>query len=169
MFSVNVPVPGRVKRLASELHPQLVAFDRVREDHTIVCKRLEDPAPGGHAAIEGRVRRALADTPPFTARVDGLGVFERPPSGPGPVVYLAIESPGLRAAHERLCEVVDPVPVVEGGDDYTPHVTLARGGTMAQAEAFTDQAVEPVEWTVDALAFWRRGDGGAAGRVPLPA
>jgi len=168
VYSLNVPVPGRVKQLAASLHPRLAAFDRVREDHTLVCKRLGDPDPGEVAAVQGRARRALAGTAPFAARVDGIGVFEEPAAGPAPVVYLAVESPGLRAAHERLCAAFEPAEGIEG-PDYVPHVTLARGGSVADARALAGTDLDAVEWTVERLVFWDDRHGGAAGHVRLPA
>lgn len=169
MFSLNVPVPGRVRRVAADLHPRLAGFERVRDDHTLVVKRLGDPGPGEVHAVEQRARRALAGTAPFRAAVDGVGVFEDPPAGPGPVVYLAVESPGLVAVHARLCEAFGAVEGVEG-EDYVPHVTLARGGGVEAARALATVDVERVAWTVEALSFWHgaRG-GGEAGRVRLPA
>jgi 2'-5' RNA ligase len=169
VFSLNVPVPGRVRRVAADLHPRLAGFEQVREDHTLVCKRLGDPDPADHPVVEQRVRRALSGTAPFAVRVDGVGLFVDPPAGPDPVVYLAVESPGLRVVHERLCEEFGPVEGMEA-EGYVPHVTLARGGDLAEARALADLDVEPVEWTVEALSFWHGGRGGAeAGRVRLPA
>lgn len=166
MFSVNVPVPGRVRQLASRLHPRLVAFDRVREEHTLVVKRLGDPDPGERPAVEGRVRRALAGTRPFEVRITGIDLFEDPPAGPGPVVYLAVEGAGLLAAHERLCEAFDPVDGLEG-DGYVPHVTLARGGPIERARELADREVDAVAWTVTALEFHENRDGDRVGRIEL--
>jgi 2'-5' RNA ligase len=168
VFSLNVPVPGRVRRLAADLHPHLVAFDRVREAHTLVVKRLDTPGAGEHDAVEARARRAVAGTTPFAARVDGVEVFEDPPTGPEPVVYLAVDSPGLQAAHERLCEAFDPVDGLEG-DAYTPHVTLARGGSIDAARNLAGLDVDPVEWMVHELAFFTRKHGRSSSRVPLSA
>lgn len=169
MYSLNVPVPGRVARLAADLAPELSAFDRVRDRHTLVLKRLGDPDPDEHARVQQRARRALAGTGPFEARVARIGRFERPPAGPAPVVYLAVEGAGLRAAHERL---VDEFSAVEGmeGDAYVPHVTLARGGTPEVAATLAGREVGPVDWTVEELVFWadRHGNGGPAGRIRLP-
>lgn len=176
MYSLNVPVPGRVARLAADLHPHLATFDRVREQHSLVCKRLGDPAPEEYPVVQGRVRRALAGMGPFAARIDGIDYFPDPPAGPGPVVYLSVESPGLVAVHERLCEAFELAADIEGeviagieGEDYVPHVTLARGGTREDARSLAEQPVEPVEWTVNELVFWDRAHGGEAGRVRLPA
>lgn len=171
MYSLNVPVPGRVAALAAELAPQLSAFERVRERHTLVVKRLGDPDPGDVPRVQQRVRAALAGTGPFRALVAGLDYFERPVAGPTPVVYLAVESPGVVAAHERLVEAFDPVEGLED-DDYVPHVTLARGGSVEDARALAELEVEPVEWTVEEFRFWEggsgRGRGGPAGRISLP-
>lgn len=167
MYSLNVPVPGQVKRVADGLHPQLVGLDRVRDTHSLLLKRLGDPGPGEQAGIQQRARRALAGTAPFEARITGIDTFPDPPAGPGPVVYLVVESEGLRAAHERLCEVFDPVEGMEG-DEYDPHVTLGRGGPPDVVEALTARDVEPVEWTVGELTFHQQ-DAVSGLRVSLPA
>ena len=53
VFSLNVPVPGKVRRVAGDLHPELVGFDRVRERHTLLAKRfdtaLDDDGEDGYA------------------------------------------------------------------------------------------------------------------------
>jgi 2'-5' RNA ligase len=167
VYSLNVPVPGQVKRLADGLHPHLVALDRVREKHSILLKRLGDPDPAEHAGIQQRARRALSGTAPFEARVAGIDTFPNPPAGPGPVVYLVVESEGLRAAHERLCEAFEPVVGMEG-DEYDPHVTLGRGGPPDVVDALADREVEAVEWTVGELTFHQQDATGGL-RVDLPA
>ncbi|MFC4359744.1 2'-5' RNA ligase family protein [Halobium salinum] len=190
-YSLNVPVPGELKRLAGELHPQLVAFDRVRDRHTLVCKRLTDGdgadgrggrggrigrsgqgAGGGRAGatsarLRERLRRVLTETPAFEARVDRIDFFETPTRGSGPVVYLAVESPGLVSLHRRLCETFPPVDGIEG-ESYVPHVTLARGGSLADAERLESTAVDPVEWTVSELRLWSGDYREAVARFRLP-
>lgn len=146
MYSLNVPVPGHVARLAAGLAADCRTAD-VRTRHTLVVKRLGE---GDHRRLAERVRRALSGTAAFPARATGLDAFEQPASGPAPVVYLAIESAGVRALHDRLCEAFDPVPGLEG-DDYVPHVTVARGG---DAREVLGAAFEPVAWTVDRLVVW---------------
>jgi 2'-5' RNA ligase len=166
VYSVNVPVPGRVAALASDLATELPrARARQRGTHTLVAKRLsgEDPYP----QREARAREVLRGAPAFEARVDGLDVFEEAVTGTGPVVYLRIESSGLRALHERLLAAFDPVDDLEG-EDYTPHVTVARGGDPDAARALADRAVEPYEWTVDELAFWDAARSQRVSRFSLP-
>lgn len=166
MYSLNVPVPPAAERLAADLHPQLVAFDRIRERHSVVCKRFEaDAADYDH--LRERLRVALSPTPAFEARVTGIDTFETPTHGPGPVVYLAVESPGLWELHDRLCQVFEPVTRLEGAD-YTPHVTVARGGSLDAAKRLLGP-VESLEWTVTELQFWDATQKLVAGRVSLPA
>ena len=166
--SLNVPIPGRVSALAGELRPALAPFETVRERHSMVLKRLGE---AGGAGEEKRVRRALAGAPAFEVRIAGIGAFTEPVAGPGPVVYLDVESPGLHRVHRQLCETLDPVPGLEG-DEYVPHVTLARGGGEAAADAverLLDTEVEPVTWTVGELVFWDARYDEVIGRVSLPA
>ncbi|MFC4549559.1 MULTISPECIES: 2'-5' RNA ligase family protein [Halorussus] len=153
MYSLNVPVPGEVERLAEALRPQLFGFDSIRERHTLLCKRLGDAPAGGVARLREQVRTALAGAPAFEVRLAGIDCFEYPTRGEGPVVYLAVESPGLYAVHERLLDEFPPVEEMEG-DDYTPHVTLARGGDVAAARRLAEREVEPVAWTASRLALW---------------
>jgi 2'-5' RNA ligase len=168
VFSLNVPVPGRVARVASDLAPALAGFEEVRDRHTLVLKRFGEVEPARFPRIRQRARAALADTAPFEARITHIGLFEQPTIGAAPVVYLGVESEGLQAAHRRLTETFD---VVEGfeGDGYVPHVTVARGGDREAARALTDREIEPVAWTVSELVFrkGKPGRGGSAGRVEL--
>ncbi|MEF8843271.1 MAG: 2'-5' RNA ligase family protein [Haloarculaceae archaeon] len=152
-YSLNAPVPAGVARLAAGLAGELRTAD-VRTKHSMVLKRLpEDGEPGRRPNVRsfaGRVREALAGLGPFAARVTGVESFDRPTSGTGPVVYLAVESPGAREAHERLCEHYEPLPGLEG-EDYVPHVTIARRGDAAH---LVGREIDPVEWTVDRLVIW---------------
>lgn len=176
MFSLNVPLPPAVDRLASDLHPRLVPFDRVRERHTLVCKRVglgDLPVPGraphkdhALAALREELRPLLAGTAPLDLRIAELDAFERPAQGPGPVVYLAVESDDLRRLHRRLCGAFDPVDDIEG-DDYVPHVTLARGGDPDAVERLLAADVEPVTWTADELEVYDPEFREVAATVPL--
>lgn len=169
MYSLNVPVPGEVARLAADLARELPAAQaRARGEHTLVVKRLGTGDAGSYHAVEARAREVLRGQPAFAARVVGVDLFEEATTGSSPVVYLAVESPGLLALHERLCEAFDPVPDIEG-EDYTPHVTVARGGSLEGARRLSEREIDPVEWTVDALAFLDAERGHEAGRVSLPA
>jgi 2'-5' RNA ligase len=147
--SLNVPLPGRVERLAADLEPRLTPLERVRERHTLVAKRLDADA----TRVESTVRPLLRDVRPFELSVTGVDYFETPARGRGPVVYLAVESPGLRRLHATL---VDALGAIEGleGDDYVPHVTLARGGSVADAERLAATSLDPVTWTASRLTVW---------------
>ncbi|MFC4406757.1 2'-5' RNA ligase family protein [Haloarchaeobius iranensis] len=166
MFSLNVPVPGSVSRLAHELQPALFGFERVRDEHTLLAKRIGDP--DHFDARTHEVRRALRGQPAFEVQVTGVDYFAQPTVGTAPVVYLAVESPGLRELHDSL---VDEFGAIDGleGEDYTPHVTLARDGDMASAERAAEYDVEPVTWTVTELEFFDAQYREVAGRISLPA
>ena len=145
MYSLNAPVPSAVARLASGLAADLLEAT-VRERHTLVVKRLGGDDPSGLSAA---VRRVVAGTDPFPARVTGVDVFDDPPAGEAPVAYLRVESPGLERLHRRLCERFDPVDGIEA-DGYVPHVTVARGG---DADRLRGRELDR-EWTVDRLLLW---------------
>jgi 2'-5' RNA ligase len=129
----------------------LADFESVRTTPTLVLKRF-DGSLSAHA-IESEIRLALADSSPFAVRLEGIGTFKDPVAGAGPVVYLAVESPGLEGLHTQL---VDRFGAHEGleGDDYVPHVTLARGSGMHGVAPLEDAAIDPLEWTVSELWFW---------------
>ncbi|MFB6130294.1 MAG: 2'-5' RNA ligase family protein [Salinigranum sp.] len=165
MYSLNVPVPGRVERLASDLLPRLSPFERVRERHTLVAKRFEE---SNLDRLRERLRGPLAGQPAFEARVTGVDYFDLPARGAGPVVYLAVESPGLGALHERLVDAFGAVEGIEG-PEYVPHVTLARGGSLSDAERLAGLDVERVTWTVSRLALWSAEYREAVETIALPA
>lgn len=161
MYSVNVPVPGEVVRLARGLAAELITATP-RRGHSLVAKRLPDER---FASMARRTRETLDGTPPFAARVTGVDVFRDPPTGKAPVAYLVVNSPELERIHRRLCTVFDPVPGFEG-DEYDPHVTIARGGDAAD---LLGRDIEPYEWTVERLAFWHPGRELEVESVSLPA
>ncbi|MCT9094934.1 2'-5' RNA ligase family protein [Haloarchaeobius sp. HME9146] len=166
MYSVNVPVPGSVARLASDLHPFLLDFDRVREDYTLLAKRIGDPE---HFSVrEHEVRRALHGQPAFEVQVTGLGCFEQPTKGTAPVVYFEVESPGLLDLHERLVDEFGAIGGLEG-EDYVPHVTIARDAPQSAADRLLEQDIEPVTWTVNQLEIFDSRYREVAARISLPA
>ena len=161
MYSVNVPVPGEVIRLARGLAAECLTATP-RRGHSLVAKRLPDER---FATLARRAREALDGTPPFAARVTGVDLFRDPPTGEAPVAYLVVESPELLRLHRRLCEAFDPVAGFEG-DEYDPHVTIARGGDAAD---LCGRDIEPYEWTVERLALWHPGRELEVESVSLPA
>jgi 2'-5' RNA ligase len=167
VYSLNVPVPGAVERLAADLHPKLTVFDRLRERHAVVCKRFEVDEDE-YDRLRERLRTALSPTPTVEARITGIDVFSDPPRGPAPVVYLAVESPGLTDLHRRLVERFGAVHEDLEGPTYVPHVTLARGGSATAADRLRALDVDPVRWTVSELHLWSQARRSVAWTVPLP-
>ena len=169
MYSINVPLPSAVTSLAAELALDLpLAQRRGRGEHTLVAKRLGDGDHAAYARLEAQGREALRGQPAFEAEIRGVEQFETAVTGPSPVVYLAVESPGLLALHEQLCERIDPVDEMEG-DAYVPHVTVARGGDHDAAVRLVKRDIEPIRWTVDELAFYDADRNQPVSRVSLPA
>lgn len=164
MFSLNVPVPRAVDRFSNEIHPQLAPFDSIRDRHSLCLKRFgadDVNGPGGPtpekervlAELRERLRPLLAGTGPFDVGLPEVDYFEDPTVGAAPVVYLAVESDVLRRLHRRLCGAFDPIEGIEG-EDYTPHVTLARGGDVEDAEAIAGMEIDPIEWRVHELEIF---------------
>ncbi|WP_135664966.1 2'-5' RNA ligase family protein [Halorhabdus rudnickae] len=167
MYSLNVPVPSSVARLASELAREVPrARERTRGEHTLVLKRLGQDR--SVPRLTARLREYLDGQPAFEARVTGIDHFAEATSGPSPVVYLAVESPELRRIHERLLEVFPPVEGMEG-DGYVPHVTIARGGDRESMARLTERSIEPITWTVTRLTVRDARRGEPASSVSLPA
>ena len=183
MYSVNVPVPTTVRRLAASLEPALSAFSSVRDRHTLVVKRLDGRDLDDLHRIRERLRPALSGVAPFDLRVAGVDAFENPPLGDGPVVHLAVEAveggdltadaDPLADVHGRLVEEFGAVDGLEGAE-YVPHVTLARGwdgrgDPTAAVDRLRERVCEfePPRWTVEELGVWTREYREIAARLPL--
>jgi len=169
VYSLNVPVPTKVARLAGELARELpAARTRSRGTHTLGIKRLDHNRDRSYARLETRVRELLAGQPPFEIRINGIDQFEDPPVGTAPVVYLVVESEELRALHERLADEFDRIDQLDG-EEYDPHVTIARGGSPEQAQKLIDRSIEPIRWRVTELLFWDAERHQAVSHLSLPA
>lgn len=167
MYSLNVPVPSSVARLAGKLAREVPrAEERARGEHTFVLKRIEGER--SVPRVRAQVREHLAGQPAFEARVTGIDTFPEATNGPSPVIYLAVESPELRRVHGKLCDLFSPVEGMEE-DEYTPHVTIARGGNREAATRLTERSIEPITWTVSGLTIRDARRGEPAGRLSLPA
>jgi len=169
VYSLNVPLPSAATALAGRLARELPqARARPRGEHTLVAKRLGGGDHAAYARLEARAREAVRGIGPFDVALTGVDQFETAETGPSPVVYLAVESPGLVALHERLCLAFDPVDGMEG-EAYVPHVTIARGGDPAAASRLVEREIDPVEWTVEALVTFDADRGQFVSRLSLPA
>lgn len=170
VYSVNVPVPPAVRDLTDRLRPALTTLDRVREtrDQTLVLKRLEAADRREYLAIEREAKAALRGAPAVEAEIGGIDVFWDPPNGPGPVIYLTVESPGLHQLHKRLVDALGAVDPLEG-ENYTPHVTLGRGGDDATIRDLTSRDIDPIRFTVERLEFYDGTYGELISTVSLPA
>ncbi len=168
MYSLNVPIPGAVSSLATNLAREWpTATARTRRNQTLVLKRLGQGPAVTFDHLRAKAREVLAGTAPFAVRVQGIDQFSTVPDGPAPVVYLAVESQELFALHKRLVAAFDPVDDIEG-PNYEPHVTIARGGDPAVARRLTQREIDPIEWTVDELEFYDARREERAGRLSLP-
>lgn len=164
MISLNVPVPEAIRQLASSLAPKLAQFESVRDRHTLLVKRFETD---NHSPLDAEVRQTLRGLAPFEVTVSSLDVFTEPVTGPAPVVYLTVESPRLLGLHATLADRFGAIDGLEG-DNYVPHITLARGGDAEMAERLLDTEIEPVTWTVTTLIFWHPRYEEQISRIQLP-
>ncbi len=165
MYSINAAVPGRVRALAGSLRPALAAFDSVRDHHSILIKRLGDEQ--AFASQVKRIRRVISGTQPIQVAVTGIDYFVDPPRGPGPVVYLALDSPGLDKLHAQLIEEFGARPALEG-DAYTMHITLARNGDLAAAKRLAERSIDRIDWTITELRLWDASRNRTVSTVSLP-
>lgn len=151
MYSLNVPVPGAIAERAWALRSQLLDFEQLRDELTLVIKRL--PVESG-IELDSElpsIRDTLSGVDPFPVSLTGIDTFCTPPAGSAPVVYFVVESPAIHSIHERFIQEYGVVPDIEG-EAYTPHITLARGG--GQSTDITAIELEPITWTVDRLLVW---------------
>lgn len=167
MYSLNAPLPAAVSVLATDIAHELPKFQvRQRGEHALGVKRLDHGTDQPYSRLEARTREVLAGESAFTVSVTDVDYFADAVLGSTPVVYLAVESPELVALHRRLAEIFEPVEGIEG-DEYTPHVTIARGGDLAQAKRVADRDIEPIEWSVSELLFWDADERNAVSTVSL--
>ncbi|GGL46702.1 2'-5' RNA ligase family protein [Halocalculus aciditolerans] len=169
MYSLNAPLPGEVRSLVRDLRPALVGFDRIRQHHSLLLKRLDADTRRDYLRAAERAKAALRDTAaPFEVRISRCGVFSDPHRGPGPLVYLAVESPELLRLHRHLAAELGTVEHLEG-DDYTPHVTLARDGPQDAVDRVLAADFEPVTWAVSELQLYDARHHERIEAIPLPA
>lgn len=168
MYSLNVPVPPRVIRVIDDLSPLVTQLDSIREQPTLLVKRLGALDPIEFDRTEKTVRSTVAGTPTFEAAATSIDVFRTPPNGPGPVVYLAVRSPELKRLHQRLVAEFGAVEGLEG-EGYVPHITLGRGGDPETIATLCDRSFDSLTWTVTELVLWDAKRELSAGTIPLPA
>ena len=169
MFSLNAPVPGAVSALAWELRSQFTPFDVLRDEHSLVIKRLTARDGASFHEESKEVRAAVSGTAPFEVAITGIDWFSNPPAGPAPVIYFDVESPALFELHMQLVDALGAVSDIEG-EPYQPHVTVARGGGDAELlERLREIQFEPVHWSVDRLIFWDTKRELPVGEISLPA
>lgn len=168
MYSLNAALPPAIVERREALAASLEPFDTVRDPLTLVVKRFGARSPDAVDRLDRAVGELLGGWGPIAARNDGVDAFVDPPAGPGPVVYLTVDSPGLVALHEALAERFGLADVTIEGPRYVPHITLARGGSRADLDALTGRSLAPIEWTVDEVLLWTARYDRPVTRYPLP-
>lgn len=94
---------------------------------------------GNTALLTDAVETAVADIDPFEISVTGIGTFQNH-------IYLPVNDPdnSLRKLHEAICHVPLFDDRAYEGDDYIPHITVAKTDSPppeAVLEPYTD-----IEW-----------------------
>lgn len=168
MYSLNAPVPGAAVTYRHELEELLGRFDSVRDPLTLVIKRFGDRDTSALPALKQAVGENLQQWGPIEAAITGIDVFVDPPGGLGPVVYLAVQSPGLKTLHGHLNDQFGTVDPSIEGDHYVPHITLARGGDRIDIEAVTEVEMPREEWSIEELMLWSSRDEAPVKRYSLP-
>ncbi len=151
MYSLNAPAPSAVDTIFERFRESLQAFDVVRTSPTLLVKRFGPRSLADLSTLEGSLDDALSGWGPIEARANEIDAFLDPPDGPAPVVYLAIDSPGLEALHRHLVAEFGVGPEVIEGDQYVPHITLARGGHRTDLRSLTSASIDPIRWTIEEL------------------
>nr|WP_303651910.1 2'-5' RNA ligase family protein [Halovenus rubra] len=166
---MNIPVPGQIARHACDLARELPnAHARPRGSHTLGVKRLVNQADEPYSRLEAKTRELLAGQPAFETRITSIEYFADAPTGSSPVVHFHVESAELERLHQRLTTRFDPVDEIEG-KGYSPHITIARGGSLERAKNLVSREIEAVTWTVDELIFWDSKRNQSVSSVSLPA
>ncbi len=150
MWSLNVTIPQKVSRLIEEMAPALWNWEEICEDPTLVIKRFETKT----AKEETEIRLLLEKIEPFDVQIGNIRTFDIAQRGISPVLYIEVESPGIEALHEMLVGIFGCVKGIEG-QDYTPHITLARGECREYIEF--EERPDPIQWEADELEFWHSG------------
>jgi len=118
-------------------------------------RRPVTPKPDALDALREDLHPLLAGTDPFPVAVIGIDIFDAPASGSAPVLYLVIESDALVRVHRRLCAAYGAIAGIEG-DDFVPHITVARGGNPEPGVVadLVGAEFEPIRWRVHALDLY---------------
>ncbi|MFB6188052.1 MAG: 2'-5' RNA ligase family protein, partial [Halobacteriaceae archaeon] len=164
-FSLNIPVAGEVKQETNQFTPYLTDFE-VRDHFTFVIKRFQEDRDRIDQ-IQKRTRHALSGMSPFSVKITGIDCFRNPPKGDGTVVYFAVESSQLLDIHKQLCDEFGIVQPLEG-DEYSPHITIARGNNEKTIETLLSQSIKPITWQVNHLEFFDPVKQELLGQVGLP-
>ena len=151
MWSLNVSMPQNIVRAIKEVTLGVSGWEEICEDPTLVIKRFEKGDVDGH--VESEIRLLLEGVEPFDIEIGNLERFDVAERGSSPVLYLEVKSPGMKALHETLVDVFGSVKGVEG-ENYIPHITIARGGSGDYIEF--DGLSCDTEWTVEMLELWNR-------------
>lgn len=95
--------------------------------------------------LEGALAQAARRTPPFAMKIGGLGVFGnlRHPR----VLWLGIESTGLRGLHDRVEESLREAGWEPEPRPFSPHLTLGRVEGLKDARRFGEVFARHREWT----------------------
>ena len=153
MWSLNVSIPQNIVRAIEEITLGVKGWEEICEEPTLVIKRFEKKDLDGH--VKSEIRFLLENVEPFGIEIGNLERFDVAERGSSPVLYLEVKSPEVKALHENLVDVFGSVEGIEG-ENYIPHITIARGGSGDYIE-FSGLSCD-TGWIVEMLEFWDRGE-----------
>lgn len=168
VYSLNAVVPPAADEFRDELAEVLDPFEDRRDPLTLVVKRFGSRSNTELASLTRTLGEMLEQWGPIAAEIDGVDVFVDPPGGPAPVIYLGIRSPGLESLHRQLVDRFGVVDQAIEGAQYTPHITLARGGPRTGIDSVTNTSLPSHEWTIEELMLWTARHDSVVTRFSLP-
>ena len=133
----------------------------------IVEPHITLKAQGGLTPDESwleNVRKACEKTNPFEATVGGTAFFGEE------ILYLQVESQGLKTLHERLVEVIEPTDEMIAQyfelDQFIPHLTLAKTSyglsarQLKEMAQHADEELDSYQFEVDSIRIYRENGNG---------
>ena len=145
---VEVEATERLREFAAELKREW-AGERIRwtrpENLHLTVEFFGETAEDEIPRLEAALAKAVGETPAFEMDIGGLGTFGSPRHPR--VVWLGVESAGLRALHaaaEAALREAGWTPEVRA---FAPHLTLGRIERLKDVRRFAETVARRREWS----------------------